>query len=139
MNRSLDPYKLFAERRRSRKRDRQKYCEQDGQSYRKRVRRSPYRIKVSNREAAAYQMLWRLGYSINQIAKAFGRSTSVVHRRIAPYVWLCLIKRKGFVPNDLRKLPRQIRENCARWRRWFISRFIGLWEQWIFGEEDEPP
>jgi len=41
------------------------------------------RIKISNRESSAYIVLRRKGLSLTTISKAFGRSLSVVHKRIS--------------------------------------------------------
>ena len=105
----------------------------------KRPRRSRPKRPVSPREATAFTILFKLGYSINQIARAFGRSPSVVWRRIAKYVRWGLLKRKGYGPQDLRKLPAQVRRQAAR-RRWAeLLRWLPLWLAFIEGEVDEPP
>jgi len=97
------------------------------------------RKPVSKREARAYVKLYELGYSINQIAKAFGRSTSVVWRRIGKYIRWGLLKRRGYGPQDLRKLPHRTRLVSAR-RRWQeLLRYLPLWLAWIEGEGDEEP
>ena len=102
-------------------------------------RNSRPRKPVSQREAVAYQILYRLGYSINQIARAFGRSPSVVYRRLAKYIRWGLVKRRGYGPQDLRKLPAQVRRQAAR-RRWAeLLRWLPLWLAFIEGEVDEPP
>jgi len=102
-------------------------------------RSSRPRKPVGQREAVAYQVLYRLGYSINQIARAFGRSPSVVWRRIAKYVRWGLLRRRGYGPQDLRKLPASTRRLSAR-RRWReLLRWLPLWLAFIEGEVDEPP
>jgi len=92
------------------------------------------KIVVSAREAATYIFFRKLGYSINQIAKAFGRSTSVVHRRIKFAEFLFSIRKI-----DLRKLPSHIKRLSAsiRWQK--LMRKLPLWERWILGEGEEPP
>jgi len=97
------------------------------------------RVPVLQREAVAYVKLYQLGYSINQIAKAFGRSTSVVYRRLAKYIKWGLLRRRGPGPQDLRKLPARARRLGAarRWRE--LLRYLPAWEEWITSEEGEPP
>jgi len=110
-------------------------------TYRPYTRRSNSRPRrsVSPREAVAYHALYYLGYSINQIARAFGRSPSVVWRRIARYVRWGLVRRRGYGPQDLRKLPASTRRLAAR-RRWReLLRWLPLWLAFIEGEVDEPP
>ena len=107
---------------------------------RERPRKPPRpRKPVSHREAVAYAKLYELGYSINQVARAFGRSTSVVYRRLCQYIRWGLLKRRGYVPQDLRKLPTRTRLVRAR-RRWQdLLKYLPLWLAWIDGEGDEPP
>jgi len=113
------------------------------------------RIPIGQREQAAYVCLYRAGLSINQIAAFFGRSTSVVWRRIKRSLSyrLGLLRRKrpvklayvllGFVVrervDDLRKLPRRVREAWARrsWRR--LIAMADKWLAFLAGEEEEPP
>ena len=93
------------------------------------------RIPVLNREAATYILLRRFGYSINIIAKAFGRSTSVVYRRIKKAVELYGTLRRI----DMRKMPHRIRM-LAKSRQWkTLVSMLPQWEKWILGEEEEPP
>jgi len=126
-------------RTRTRKRSRSR-APKDLLTYSKSKRRnSRPRKPVSPREAAAYHTLYALGYSINQIARAFGRSPSVVWRRIAKYVRWGLLRRRGYGPQDLRKLPASTRRLSAR-RRWReLLRWLPLWLAFIEGEVDEPP
>ena len=124
-----------------RSRRRRSRAPQDYLTYRPAKPRKPARPRraVSSREAVAYQVLYRLGYSINQIARAFGRSPSVVYRRLAKYIRWGLMKRRGYGPQDLRKLPAQLRQFSAR-RRWAeLLRWLPLWLAYIAGEGDEPP
>ena len=88
------------------------------------------RIPILRREPAAYVMLRRLGYSVNQIAQAFGRSYSVVWRRL---------KFNGLNRRDLRKLPARIRLLAAQRQRNSMIRWFHLWELWALGEGDRPP
>jgi len=92
------------------------------------------RIPVFNREASAYIKLRRLGYSINTIAKAFGRSTSVVYKRIRKAMEYGIINYK-----DLRKIPNQTRRisRAMQWTR--MLSLMPLWEKWILGEGEKPP
>ena len=95
------------------------------------------RIPVSPREKTAYIRLRRFEYTINAIADAFGRSTSLVHR--------VLKKSKeaygtAFLKfNDLRKIPRRVRELHARFSPRALRRYIQRWETWILSEEGKPP
>ena len=88
------------------------------------------RIPLLRREPAAYVMLRRLGYSVNIIAEAFGRSRSVVWRRL---------KFNGLNCRDLRKLPARVRLLAAQRQRVLMERFIHLWELWALGEGERPP
>ena len=92
------------------------------------------RIKVANREAASYVKLRRLGYSLSAIARAFGRSTSVVDRKVRKAIEYGIIKFK-----DLRKMPNQIRKlsKALQWKR--IIAWLPRWESWILGEGEKPP
>ena len=128
-------------RRPRRSRRRRSRAPQDYLTYKPAKPRKPARLRraVSPREAVAYQVLYRLGYSINQIARAFGRSPSVVYRRLAKYIRWGLVKRRGHGPQDLRKLPAQVRRQAAG-RRWAeLLRWLPLWLAFIEGEVDEPP
>ena len=98
-----------------------------------------YRVPFLQREKAAYLILRRVGCSINLIAKAFGRSTSIIHK--------ILVKAQKFGynldawcrPVDLRKLPRQRRLRISAFRRFKMFTLLSQWESWICGEEGEPP
>jgi hypothetical protein len=96
--------------------------------------RSKVRISISNREAASYTMLRRKGYSVNMIARAFGRSTSVVWQRLKFNRFL-----SNLLPVDMRKLPNHVRLLCASRLRKAMDFYIVLWERWISGEGDKPP
>lgn len=88
------------------------------------------RIPFLQREKATYIKLRRLGYSINTIAQAFGRSFSVIYR---------VLKRHGLTWKDLRKLPRQIKQLAAQRQRMQIIHYLNAWEMWALGEGDKPP
>ena len=92
------------------------------------------RVPFLCREKAAYIKIRRQGVSLNQIAKAFGRSTSAVFR---------ITKRaedretlRGF---DLRKLPDHIRKRTASYKWGTLMKLLKVWEQWIAGEGEQPP
>jgi transposase len=97
------------------------------------------RIPFCKREKAAYAILRRKGLSINQISKAFGRSTSVIHRA------LTRLEKHGhnkFVNGsriDIRKLPYRVRMalSVKRWKT--MMKQLGNWETWILGDGVEPP
>lgn len=97
------------------------------------------RIPFMVREKAAYLILRRKGLSINLIAEAFGRSTSVVHR--------ALVKVERYRYNldvwgrriDLRKLAYRTRMRVSAFKRWKLFQQLSAWEAWICGEGDKPP
>jgi len=90
-----------------------------------------FRLQFTPREKASYIMLRRLGYSINVLAKAFGRSTSVIHR----------ILRKAYTGRrwDLRKFPNRMRRLYAarQWRT--LMTLLHEWESFMLGEGEKPP
>lgn len=92
------------------------------------------RIPILNRESSAYIKLRRLGYSINVIAQAFGRSASVIQRRIRKAQEYGIIHFK-----DLRKIPNQIRQLGRARQERDLARWISLWNKWILGESERPP
>lgn len=101
------------------------------------------RIPFAEREKDAYLILRKKGLSINQMAKAFGRSTSVIHRVFMKAEqrgirFLDVWKRRL----DLRKLKRGNAQTHARMRnfRWHkMLTLLSQWEAWICGEGDRPP
>ncbi|MCJ7482276.1 MAG: hypothetical protein MUO31_04860 [Thermodesulfovibrionales bacterium] len=98
------------------------------------MERKNLRINLMKREASAYIKLRRIGYSINTIAKAFGRSTSIVFRKIQRAIQYGILPRQ-----DMRKIPNTIRQLC-RARQWTqIIRFFPAWEQWVLGIGEKPP
>jgi len=93
-----------------------------------------FKVPFLEREKAAYLKLRRLGLSINQIAKAFGRSTNVVWRALKR------LQQRGILRLvDMRKLPFQARMRAASYRWQKMLKVLHLWELWICGEEEEPP
>lgn len=92
------------------------------------------RIKPQLREKTAIIMLRKIGYPINMLSKALGRSTSFIHR-----VLRTAIIRLSIRSVDMRKLPSQMRLRCSSIRWVTLQRYLPLWEQFILGERDEPP
>lgn len=92
------------------------------------------RIPFIGREKAAYIKLRRVGLSINQISKAFGRSTSCVFRILKNAEALKTLRRI-----DIRKLPYKARLLAASFRWARMLKLLAEWEAWICGEEEEPP
>jgi transposase-like protein len=93
------------------------------------------RIHWQPREKASIVMLRKNhGYTINALAKAFGRSPSLIH------AVLKFNSQIGNLPlKDLRRIPSKIKKiGAARMTRQ-LDFFMGLWEQFILGEESEPP
>lgn len=93
------------------------------------------RVPILQREKAAYAILRRVGLSINQISKAFGRSTSLVHRTLK-----VRRKRGHFIPKvDMRKLPYYARMilSARRWHK--MLTLLSQWISWVCGEGDKPP
>jgi len=89
-----------------------------------------HRIHFCPREKASYIMLRRQGYSINILSRAFGRSTSIIHK---------ILKRAHVRTNDLRKLPPRIRR-LASARQWnTIMKLQSQWEAFMLGEGEKPP
>ena len=93
-----------------------------------------FHIKVSKREKTAYIKLRRKGYSINHLAKAFGRSTSIVHAIINKAENLGIIYK---ISN--RKLPNFKRLETARRRLATLLSFMQEWEAWVSSVEGDPP
>ena len=92
------------------------------------------RVNLFPRESCAYTMLRKKGHSINNIARLFGRSYSVVYRY--------LTKVERFTDSmrfDLRKFPPICRRRYAN-RQW--KTLLKLWNQWhefAESEEGKPP
>lgn len=98
------------------------------------------RIKISDRESACYIALRKKGHRIQHIALAFGRSTSVVYRRIASNMKHCRDCLDVWGRHlDQRKMPGKTRLFNSR-KRWFsLLKYLPLWENWILSEEGKPP
>lgn len=92
------------------------------------------RVPFYGREKAAYIKLRRLGLSINSIAEAFGRSTSVVWKTVKFNEGLETLR--SF---DLRKSSHVGRARMASFRRSLLYTLLDEWVLWIEGERDEPP
>jgi len=92
------------------------------------------RIPVSGRERATYIKLRQKGYTINCLAQAFGRSTSIIHR-ILKKAWKLGV---GW-NHDLRKIQRYVREQHARWSPRTLKKYLHAWETFILSEDGEPP
>jgi len=92
------------------------------------------RIPFLNREKAAYVKLRRVGLSINQIADAFGRSRSAVHRAIKFAEGLGTLRRFS-----LRKLPAGLRRRSASFRWQTLMKLMPKWIVWITEGSEKPP
>jgi hypothetical protein len=92
------------------------------------------RVPVFPREKAAMVKLRRLGFSINMIARAFSRSTSLIKRTIDFNSFAGNLRRL-----DLRKLPAYVKHlSAARlWGTWL--RLAARWVDWIAGSGERPP
>lgn len=93
-----------------------------------------FRVPFVEREKAAYIKLRRVGLSINQIARAFGRSSSCVFRILKRAEALKTLRRF-----DMRKLPYMVRMRLSSFRWATMLKLLHLWELWICGEEEKPP
>lgn len=98
------------------------------------VVRQRRRVPFLKREKAAWMKLRKQGVSINAIAKAFGRSTSVVWKTVKFNESLDVVR--SF---DLRKSSHFGRARMASFRRNLLLKLMPLWEMWIAEELDEPP
>ena len=116
---------------------------QDGCTYnlprKKYVRTKPIKsgwLKINSlpREKCAIMKLSKLGYSINQLADAFGRSTSFIHKTVRTAITRGINR---FI--DKRKLPSQTRLMCSAVRRKMLTKYLPQWMAFICGEEDKPP
>jgi len=92
-------------------------------------------FKALPREKTAIIQLRRLGsYSINQLSKASGRSTSWIHKILNDARRLGLLRK-----DDNRKLPRKAILLGAKKKLFSCFSAFKLWESFILGEGDEPP
>jgi len=92
------------------------------------------RVPFLARERAGFVKLRRVGLSINQIADAFGRSRSAVHRAIKFAEGLGTLRRFS-----LRKLPADLRRRSASFRWQTLMKLLPLWEAWITEQSEKPP
>lgn len=99
-------------------------------------RKQSMHIPVMQREKAAILYLRRkFGYSINIIAKAFGRSTSIVHQILKFNEVLGSLRwmsNKRKIPPHVRRLAR------ARMERQ-MNHYLGLWMAFLLGLSEKPP
>jgi len=92
------------------------------------------RVPYMRREKCAYIKMRRVGLSLNQIAEAFGRSTSCVWRTIKNAESYGVIRRYS-----LRKLPNLPRRRSAKYRHITLMKLLPKWISWILGEKERPP
>jgi len=90
--------------------------------------------RVLKRENTAIIKLRRLGYSINQLANAFGRSTSFIHKAIRIGITRGIIHMV-----QMRKLPSAARLRCSSLRRKMLDSYIQGWLLFASGVGDKPP
>jgi hypothetical protein len=89
------------------------------------------RIPRQKREAAAYIILRRKGFSINTLAGFFGRSRSFIHR---------ILKAVNLASAfDLRKLPTRTKLLASIRLAKTLQKVLSQWEAWILGDGDKPP
>jgi hypothetical protein len=91
-------------------------------------------IKPLQREKCAIIKLTKLGYSINQLSQALGRSTSYIQRVVKTAITRGLTH---FL--DKRKMVSTIRLATSSRRRAMLQKYLSLWEAFILGEGDKPP
>jgi len=102
------------------------------------------KIKTLPREKATIIKLTNFGYSINLLSEVFGRSRSYIHKCVRIAITRGLAH---FI--DKRKLPSSTRLRCSSIRRKNLTKYLPLWEDFIFGYTindkgekipvDEPP
>jgi hypothetical protein len=92
------------------------------------------RIPVLSRERVAWIKLRRIGYQQSHLAKAFGRSSSLINRAIKK-----AILRGILTPLDLRNFtPAQRKTRSAK--LWFLlMKWLPAWNAWIISGEGKPP
>jgi hypothetical protein len=90
--------------------------------------------KSGPREKVAIIKLRRLGYSINQLSKAFSRSTSFIHKAIRTGITRGIIHMV-----QMRKLPSAARLRCSSIRRKTLDSYIQGWLMFAAGIGDKPP
>lgn len=93
-----------------------------------------YHFKALPNEKPAIIKLRRLGYSINHLSMALGRSLSFIHR--------VLKNARQYFPElrfDKRKLPRRVKLLGSRKGLKMAYYWLSRWEAFILGVEGEPP
>jgi len=91
------------------------------------------RVPFFRREKAAIIKIRRQGVSINQLTKAFGRSTSCIHRIVKN------AERYGLEHFDKRKLPPLLRRRSASFRWQTLMNLMPKWIAWITESVEKPP
>ena len=103
------------------------------------TRTKPIKKRLKNethqpRIKATIIKLTKLGYSINQLADAFARSRSYIHKCVRTAIT------RGLTPFiDKRKLPAATRLNTSKIRQKNLSNYILGWLLFAKGETDKPP
>ena len=93
------------------------------------------RIPVLQRERASILFLRRrFKYSINQLATAFGRSASLIHKIVKFNTRLGVLRWM-----DNRYVKTYVKKIAAARQTRQLAFFMGLWQAFILGEEDRPP
>jgi hypothetical protein len=93
------------------------------------------RIPLVPREAAAIIKLRRnFRYTINVLAKVFGRSTSIIHRLLKFNTDLGALRKV-----DLRRIPTRVKKIGSARQEATLYRFLDAWVKWISSEEEKPP
>lgn len=99
-------------------------------------RKQSMHIPVMQREKTAILYLRRrFGYSINIIAKFFGRSTSIVHQILKFNEALGALR---WMSNK-RKIPPHVRRLAKVRMEHQMSNYMKLWMSFLLGEVDKPP
>ena len=111
----------------------------NGRPRKKYERNTPYpqgtkHIPFLQRERVAFIKIRRQGVSVNQIATAFGRSTSQIFKVIKNAESFGVLRRfsKRTMPNLLRR-----RSASFCWQT--LMKLLPRWVAWILGEEEKPP
>ena len=89
---------------------------------------------VLRREKCTIIKLTNFGYSINQLAAAFTRSSSFIHKTVRTAIQRRIAR---FV--DKRKLPSQARLRLSSLRRSNLTKWLKLWMPFVKGEVEKPP
>ena len=93
------------------------------------------RVPDLQRERAAILYLRRkFSYSINTLAQAFSRSSSLIHRILKFNKALGALTHK-----DLRWLPARVKKLATARMQRQLRFFMKLWMPFILGESDRPP